>query len=535
MSVLSAPGEAPLSVNRLVPPALLWLGIATVGVVVFFWDGFLSLGSAWTRPEYSYGPMVPLITAYLTLREIHHRPVTANDDSRLPGFWLVIAGLLVGGVGNAAKIPDFVTYGFIILVGGFVLILAGYRQGLRFWPGWVHLFFMLPLPQVVYLHVSTYLQHVSSKLGVAFIDLMSVPVYLDGNIIDLGIYKLQVAEACSGLRYLFPLFSFGWMIAVLYNGPNWHRVVIFLSTIPITILMNSFRIGMIGLLVNEYGIGQAEGFLHFFEGWVIFISCTAILYIEAWFLQRFLSGSKKYASVLSLDTQGILGPLRQVKYLPSSRTLFAASLAVVCAATLWAFQSDKSGIQVPRQSFDAFPSRLGEWQGRPEFLDQETRDVLGADDYLLVTYAAKQGDVNLLLTFYNSQTEGSGIHSPQVCIPAGGWEVSQWEQKAIRLAGATPQTLTVNRAIIQKGMERQLVYYWFEQRGTRTTNDFNAKLLAIRDTVLEGRSDGGLVRVITPIAEGGIPAAEARLGTFLERVLPQLPRYFPASLESTLL
>lgn len=83
-----------------------------------------------------------------------------------------------------------------------VLTLFGFRRGITFWPSVLHLVFMLPLPQFLYWRFNTE-QFVSSEIGVWLVGAMGVPVYLDGNIIDLGVYKLQVAEACSGLRYLF--------------------------------------------------------------------------------------------------------------------------------------------------------------------------------------------------------------------------------------------------------------------------------------------------------------------------------------------
>lgn len=106
-------------------------------------------------------------------------------------------------------------------------------------------------------------QEWSSILGVAMIKLMDIPVFLTGNIIDLGEYKLQVAEACSGLRYLFPFLSLGVMTAYIYRGPLWHKAAIVLATVPITILMNSFRIAVTGALVQAYGTSHAEGALHF--------------------------------------------------------------------------------------------------------------------------------------------------------------------------------------------------------------------------------------------------------------------------------
>ena len=135
--------------------------------------------------------------------------------------------------------------------------------------------------------------------------LAGVPVYLDGNIIDLGVYKLQVAEACSGLRYLFPILSFSYLFAILYRGPLWHKAVLLLSAAPLTVLMNSFRIGVIGVLVNAYGIEQAEGFLHFFEGWVIFVACIAILFVMAVALQRLTPNPMPLSEAIDLDTHGL--------------------------------------------------------------------------------------------------------------------------------------------------------------------------------------------------------------------------------------
>ena len=164
--------------------AVFWLALAAAGALAFFWDGFVSLAEAWTRPEYSYGPVGPFITLYMSLREIKHRPVLADSGSRVPGLLFFSFGLALGYMGNLSEIPDFIAYGFIVAIGGMILILAGTREGFRFWPGWLHLFFMLPLPNIVYWQVSTNLQIISSKIGVGFISLAGVPVFLDGNVID---------------------------------------------------------------------------------------------------------------------------------------------------------------------------------------------------------------------------------------------------------------------------------------------------------------------------------------------------------------
>lgn len=508
----------------------LWLVLAIVGLVAFFWDGFTSLIAAWSQPEYSHGPIIPFIAGWLMLREVRKRPMDANPGSRWPGLVVFGLGLATGLLGNLSQIPDIITYGFLIAVAGIILIFAGVRQGARLWAGWAFLLFMLPMPNVIYWNLSTYLQLISSQVGVGLIQAMRIPVYLDGNIIDLGAYKLQVAEACNGLRYLFPLMSFGFLFAVLYQGPIWHRIVLFLSTIPITIGMNSFRIGVIGVLVNQYGVAQAEGFLHYFQGWIIFVACIALLWLEAVLLQRLTAKPKSVLATLDLNTSGIGKPLSRIGHLPVSRTLVASALVVALFGAVWQLAPARASQTADRSSFVLFPMEIDQWEGSTTVLDPVIEQVLGADDYIIADYTPTDGDppVNLFVAYYRSQTEGSGIHSPEVCIPGGGWEVSRWSQRDIMLDNDPARSFGVNRAIIQRGEQRQLVYYWFDQRGRRMTSAYAAKLYTVWDSITQGRSDGALVRVITPIdRSGGEAEADQRLRTFMEASLPTLSKYVP--------
>ena len=138
------------------------------------------------------------------------------------------------------------------------------------------------------------------------------------------------------------------------------------------------------------------------------------------------------------------------------------------------------------------------------------------------------GFVHFFAAFYATQTERSGIHSPAVCIPAGGWEIFSLVPHTVSFPETEFGTFQVNRAIIQNGYDMQLVYYWFDQRGARFTNDFAAKLSIIADSLRDGRTDGALVRFVTPIVPGETEAdADARIQTLMSEVLPRLPRFIP--------
>lgn len=514
------------------------LALAVAGAIAVFWSGIVSLGHAWVLPEYSHGPLIPVLSGYLFLRQLKRVPPVPESaaDSRLrwPGVVVMAIALAVATGGNLARIPDIVTYAMILWVYGLILTSFGWQRGRQFWPPVLHLVFMLPLPAILYWQLSIKLQFISSELGVALIRLMDIPVFLDGNVIDLGVYKLQVAEACSGLRYLFPVMSFSYIFSVLYRGPIWHKLVLLLSAAPITVLMNSFRIGMIGVLVDNYGIEQAEGFLHYFEGWVIFIACVLILFGLARAMQWIGRDRRPFHEALDLDVTGLGAQTRRVFTVRASAGLIAGALATLLVGAAWHLAPERAVADVPRDPLVLFPRTLGPWTAAtPRRLEPQIEAVLKADDYLSVGYASPEHawPVDLFIAYYAKQTEGAGIHSPQVCIPAGGWEMSRITDTTVPVmdADGTPIGIPVNRAIIQRGLERQLVYYWFEQRGRRVTSDYAAKATTILDAVTRGRTDGALVRLITPIGpgQGGEAAADARLQAFLDEMTDVLQRFVP--------
>lgn len=514
------------------PLGLGWFALLVVAAIPIYWIGFVSLGQAWMTAEYSHGPLIPLISLYLFLRELRNAPAVdpAAPVRRAPGIAVIAFALLFGILGNLVRIPDIVTYAFIIWVGGVVLVVMGWNRGRHHQLPVLHLIFMLPLPQFVFWKLTIFLQLISSHIGVWFVDLMGIPVFLEGNVIDLGVYKLQVAEACSGLRYLFPILSFSYLFGILYRGPFWHKAVLFLMAAPLTVLMNSFRIGMIAILVNSYGIGQAEGFLHFFEGWVIFGACIGILFLMAIALQQLTPSPLTLSQTIDLDFQGFGGQARRLLGILPSRGLIVAAILSLGVGLAFSLAPAREIPQIQRESFASFPRDIGPWSGTMQVLDSDIARVLAADDYVNGTFVAagQSAPVNLFAAWYAKQTEGSGIHSPEVCLPVGGWEMFSLEERVVDFPDTVYGSFKVNRAVIQKGMSKQLVYYWFEQRGKRMTNDYLAKASVVWDSLTMGRSDGALIRVITPIIEGeGEAAAEARLQSFTKLALQRMPRFIP--------
>ena len=511
------------------PWGLFWFCIAVLSAGIYFQTGVLALSEAWALPEYSHGPLIPILSGDLFLRHLKRVPVLEGPVSdRWPGVLVLLLAMALGGVGRLIQIDDFVAYAMILWVGGMILLCFGWRQGRQFWPPVLHLVYMLPLPGVLYYGLSTWLQGVSSHLGVYFLDRLSVSVFLDGNIIDLGVYKLQVAEACSGLRYLFPIMSFSYIFSVLYRGPIWHKAVLLVSAVPITVFMNSARIALAGVVVDRYGIEFVEGLTHFMEGWVIFLACVLILFGLARVMLILNPQKMRLTEALDLDVDGLVPQLARLRLIQPSAALIGVTLVLLAGALAWQVIPPRPLAAVEREPFYAFPSQLGDWTASaPQQLEPQTAKVLAADDYHAVTMTrAGEASVDFFTAWYRDQMTG-GTHSPTICLPSAGWEISGLTQIDAP-ADAPGAPFTLNRVFIQKKLDRMMVYYWYDQQGVRTASSYYAKVLMTFSKVKNGRSDGAIVRLITPIARGeSDAAAEERLKDALRAVVVPLPRFVP--------
>jgi len=507
------------------------MAAAVVIAVVLLFHGTLAyLYFIWHREEYSHGFLIPLVSGYLLWQRRHLIRQTATRGS-WSGVALAAAGLAIYFLGALASITTIDTYALVVVLLGTALALLGWRAFRIALVPLALLFLMNPIPNFFYYNLSAELQLISSQLGVALMRLCGVSVFLEGNVIDLGSYQLQVAEACSGLRYLFPLMTLGVIIAYLFRGPGWMRWLLFLSTVPITVLMNSFRIGVIGVLVDRYGAAQARGFVHLFEGWVVFMICLLLLIAEAWALLRLAGDRRPLRELLDLEAAPPRAAAAGTRGAESGRPVIV--LLVILVAAIWPARTVPKRIELrpTRADFTAFPLQLGPWRGRPQALETPYLDQLKLDDYLLADFVrdgSAGAPVDLYVAYYASQRTGEAAHSPRSCLPGSGWRIldfTQHELPGLRAGGAA---LRVNRVIVQHGADRQLVYYWFQERGRDITNEYLVKWYLLEDALLRNRTDGALVRLVTPLLEDEpAPAADARLAQFAARALPALRAYLP--------
>ena len=501
------------------------MAAAALAVLLLGFGGALSaLVQRWLeQEEYSHGFLIVGVSVLLLWAR--RRALAENiGQPSWAGVALVLFALALHAVGILSITPIFSQIAFVIALLGLALGVGGNSLLKVVLIPVLFLLFAIPLPSFVEAVLTERLELVSLDLGTFVVGLFGIPVYIDGNIIDMGNYQLQVVEACSGLRYLYPLLSLSFLAAYLFHAALWQRGLVFLSAIPIAIGLNGLRIGLVALSVNIWGNQAADGALHFFEGWVVFLACAGLLIAELSILVR--CSGRSFFEVFHLPE------LHSRTSGSAIRDRFAAKPLVVCLLLLSAGAvavppvSRRPEVTAPRSRLVDFPSRIGQWRGRLEFLTPETEQILKPDDYILSDYTGTNGSmVNLYVGYYASQ-HGREPHSPSECIPAGGWTTTNISSKGF--PGANDRQ-SLNRVVIEKGQIKQLVYYWFDEQGTNVANEYAAKFYRLANAIIEGRTDGALIRLTTPISRHEPEdAADQRLQEFMRDAMPKLSSFVPA-------
>ncbi|HEX8027057.1 MAG TPA: EpsI family protein [Vicinamibacterales bacterium] len=211
-----------------------------------------------------------------------------------------------------------------------------------------------------------------------------------------------------------------------------------------------------------------------------------------------------------------------------------ALCALMIAASVFLANARKTETPVSRQSFSEFPMLMGGWKAvNDPPLEPEILKVLGVDDYLSRVYYPPKGTdrvAGLYMGFYGSQRQGDTIHSPQNCLPGSGWEPISEGRLTLDNVDGAGRSVTVNRYVIQKGLERMMVLYWYHGRGRVVASEYASRALLIRDAIVTNRTDGSLVRVIVPIASQdgtNLQLAEDVAQEFVRVIFPSLGAYLP--------
>jgi EpsI family protein len=187
-----------------------------------------------------------------------------------------------------------------------------------------------------------------------------------------------------------------------------------------------------------------------------------------------------------------------------------------------------------RESFVTFPMELGPWRGsRSQDFTKEILDVLGVDEYLNRAYRTDKAYLGLYVGYYQSQRQGDAIHSPLNCLPGAGWEPISRSYLPVTVQatpGGPTQEISINRYLIRKGLDTQVVLYWYQSHGRVVANEYASKVYMVWDAIRSNRTDAAMVRIVSPVLGSGATEADAERAAveFVKTIFPLLSRYLPS-------
>lgn len=327
-----------MSVLRLAHP---WRVFAIIAALIFVYAAVLAQLSHtwWVDENYSHGLLIPFVIAYILWTDRDSLPGNRGKPSLLWGGSAIGFALVLLWAGVAGAELYLQRLSLVLIIAGVVVYFWGLRLLRLVWVPLLLLLLAVPIPTIVFNKIAFPLQLFASRCAVWSMRLFDIPVLRQGNVIELmplnslETRKLEVVEACSGIRSLMTLITLAVVFAyfsypsdsggsgdsdrhsrqprpgLLRSWGFWRSALIVLSAIPIAIFTNAFRVSGTGVLSRYYGTKIADGFFHSFSGWLIYVSAFALLFLFGWGLDRL-------AALISRDTPGTSGNSKRSDLLP---------------------------------------------------------------------------------------------------------------------------------------------------------------------------------------------------------------------------
>jgi exosortase D (VPLPA-CTERM-specific) len=521
-----------------VPGLALILVYCLLGLGLFH-NALSELVAQWNNSDYTHCFFIPVIIAYVIFdkrKVIKELPITHQWLGIIP----LVCGVFMYWLGELGGEFYTLYISLVVILIGISMLHMGSKRTSSLIFVFILMTAMFPFPHFIYLKLSVNLQLVSSQFGTAVLQVIGLPAYREGNIIDLGFKKLQVVDACSGIRYLLPLTILGLIISYFVKDSLWKRIFLVFSTIPLAIFMNGIRIALAAISATYLGPEISEGILHDFSGFIFFMVSLGLLVGEAMVLGKIGKPSAKTTDLSEANDSGCteaeldevdavacrtaVSKRRDFPWQPQTAVVLFLLIATLILGNGINFR-ETPPIKKP---FNQFPLDVGTWHGKRAFLSSDVLASLYFSDYTMIDYVNPDGKIiSLYIAYYQSQRKGESIHSPETCLPASGWIFTNAGLVSFPAPGRE-EGLTVNRVIMEKSNEKEVAYYWFPTRGRILHNIWQLKFFNFWDAVTMQRTDGALVRLITPLSAYEDPElGDERLREFACRILPVFGDFLP--------
>lgn len=448
----------------------------------------------WGSDDYSHGFLVPFISLYMVWTKrsrLKQRPIAPNFWIGAPLVTLAGLALLGGRMGGIVVLEEI---SLVLMIAGLVSLLMG-KERLRI--------ALLPILYLLFMikifgeggdRFHWPFQLLAANIGVWLLQSLGFPAFREAQYIQLPHVTLEVAAACSGVRFLLSIIALGVPLAHFTQRTKFRKIGLTLFAVTIAILANGLRVALIGIWAY-YGGSVVHGPFHIFDGIFVAWIGFAALFIGAWFLSK---GPKEVASSARSEDglsgaavdQSFPGWGRGTSRRWNGAWRVAFALLLATAGVVYSYQNDPIPIE---KGFGKIPMVSGDWRGRALDPRETHFRIEGPYAEMARVYTNSAGDaVDLYVGYFDKQEHGRDLVNYRT------FRKFHRGEEEMEIPSGFGGSFRVNRAVLQEGGERREVFFWYDLNGRVVANRYRAKIWSLWDALKRGRTDGAIVVISAP-------------------------------------
>ncbi len=451
--------------------------LLAAGTLLVFRDPLLAMVQRWdVSPMYSYGYIVPVISAYLLWVRADKFARTRIDPARAAGGAVVFASLAALAVGRMNAIQVLEQLCFISTIAGIILFLFGYRYLVLSLPAVGYLLFMVPVWDVVTQPLHQPFQENSAGIGVALMSVIGIPLYRDGTIITLPNITLEVARECSGVNYLVAVLAFALPMAFLRLRGMWRRALLVGASLVIAALANGLRVALIGALAY-WDIGSPlHGPFHVLHGLFVAAIGFVVIFVGLRFLEEDETAADAGETAREIASPGTWRPAE------------AYGLATVFLTLAFVGVAPQTSEVALARSLESLPVQLGRWSAAPELGARPALPPVpawnNADRRLTRAYRSPTGEtISVEVYYYAAQSQGHELVSnlsAELHLKTTSVVIGSGSEQFSANAGES----------FSKG---ETALFWYDTNGQIESGQIATKLATMWRAIWSGRTNGAAV------------------------------------------
>lgn len=478
------------------------------------------VGEWYESSTFSYAFLIPFIAGYLLwlrgaeLKVIRHCPTV---QGAYPVLFAVILGLMGRAVGDSFTMRA----SMILALGSSIYLLLGrsFFKAVLF--PFLYLGLMIPVPYVITKELVYHLRFFDATIAANALQMLGIPVYREAYFLHLPNITLEVADVCSGIASVFALFALGIFYVYFLSIPVHWKIGLVLATFPIAFVANLFRIVVVSALTYFIGPVALDMFFHRFSGTVTFLLALILLVLSGELLRE--KYPEQSARKISLEAHGVADAANGG--INRSRPFLIG--VVIFMSALYVSQLLENGriFALPGSGLAALTGTLGPFSASEVSWKEPYMDTKAHSSLSRIYLGPEQKPIELFVGYRGAQNDGDRLYSPKLLLPER-WNFAWVRPTSIDAGNGTP--IRANSMLTRAGTAARLVLYWYQVSGESVAGELDHRLIQVRRSIVQGRSDGAVVRLATPVLESEkMEQAEERLRMFASYLYPELVKILP--------